>query len=236
MPSFGGPAASLVLLTALVGGGVLLLHFWKPLKEWLHRLLGRLVDSTKGGKDGGAPGPLPSDSKGSTGSKGSKDSASSYLTPSCPYGPDGSGHCASDSDPPVPDVPLPAGCDVSLEDVRRHMQSQSQWSKWPIVGQLHSIATNQYADNSPSAQVQKELNDANDGFRAGNELYLNSYAQVDAEALSVVGPLVAGVLGPGGLIVLSSELAGLQASQSVYELLPVTLALCIITLLLVWAV
>ena len=54
--------------------------------------------------------------------------------------------------------------------------------------------------------------------------------------MSVVRPLIEGVLGPDRLIARSSELAGLQASLAIYELLPITLALCVITVLLVWAI
>ena len=232
MPSVGSPALSLVLLVAVAGGGLLLVKNWSAVRAWITSFVKRAVPSESkggskvdkghaGGDDSGSP-PVASGGRG--------------APSACPDGPDGSGVCDSDNDPPVPNVPVPPGCDITLSGVRDYVHANENWQRWPIIGSLRNIFTDTFPDTSPSARVQREASDAADGFRAANELYLNTYAQLEIKAMQVVRPLVEAVLGPNGLIALTSELAGTRASLAVYELLPTVLALCIITLLLVWAI
>ena len=77
---------------------------------------------------------------------------------------------------------------------------------------------------------------ATDEFQTANEQFLNVSAQVAREFMGVVEPLVDDVLGPGGLVELTGELAAARLSGRMLTLLPALVALLVITALLVWAV
>ena len=182
----------------------------------------------------------PGDHDESAKDKGAEQHAPSpslpSLAPSCPRGPDGSGNCSTDEWPPVPNVPVSSDCKVSRQDVVDNTANTRRWASIPIFGDFITTLGTTSGNGALLDRVQEELMLATDEFQTANEQFLNVSAQVAREFMGVVEPLVDDVLGPGGLVELTGELAAARLSGRMLTLLPALVALLVITALLVWAV